>query len=271
MPNLTQAVPFPDDDVYSEPDVPSTSRRLRLVINSTPVGRTVRWCSSQTGEASHHSAVTREDHDAGHHHMICNFETLTTSDHGTTTTMTRTLASDTSMGMETTVADGSDGSLPSSTLCFPELLVINGAGNEINEEVSDDEQPVLAETSQDRHRRERANRICNIRRDPTLPVSIDEVTQDSENEQEVQSHRRRNQARQRRRDWQAREAKRHYVATSWAQSSEGVRRGHGDSESSRRGASQALRASSQQRGWGGHQDRSRSSSGPPRAQASGGI
>jgi len=64
--------------------------------------------------------------------------------------------------METTLADDSEDSLPSSTLCFPELLMINGGGNEINEEVSDDEQPVLAEASQDRHRRERANRIHNI-------------------------------------------------------------------------------------------------------------
>jgi len=70
--------------------------------------------------------------------------------------------------------------------------MISGAPNEIDEVVSDDEQPVPAETSQDRHRGERANRIRNIRRrhilgnkDPTLPVSIDEVTQESEDEQEV--------------------------------------------------------------------------------------
>ena len=80
--------------------------------------------------------------------------------------------------------------------------MIGSVPNDIDKVVSDDEQPVLAETSQDRHRRERANRIHNIRRhhilgnkDPMLPVSIDEVTRESKDEQEVQSHRRRNQTR----------------------------------------------------------------------------
>jgi len=106
------------------------------------------------------------------------------------------------MEVENTLADDPESSLPNSTLYFPEILVINGPGNEIEEVVSDDEQPALTEILQDHHRRERANHLRNIRRrhilgnrDPTLPVSLDEVTRDSENDQEVQSHRRRNEVR----------------------------------------------------------------------------
>ena len=66
----------------------------------------------------------------------------------------------------------SEGLLPSSTLCFPEPLVIKGAPNEIDEVVSDDEQPILTETSQDLLRRERANRIRNIRRRHVLGTRI---------------------------------------------------------------------------------------------------
>ena len=150
--------------------------------------------------------------------MIYSIDTPTVSEHAATTattTMSTVPVSDASVGVAGTTTSRSQGSFSGCTLCLPEIFVISGAGNEIDEVVSDDEQPVLAETSQDRHRRERANCIRNIRRrhilgnkDPTLPVSIDEVTRASEDEQEVQSHQRRNQTRQRRRDWQAAQAKR---------------------------------------------------------------
>ena len=35
MPDLTQSMPLPDDDIYNEPDVLLTGLRLGLVINST--------------------------------------------------------------------------------------------------------------------------------------------------------------------------------------------------------------------------------------------
>ena len=160
-------MPLPDDNIYNEPDVPPIGPRMRIVIDSTPAGRTVRWRSlptvampaptSEPHEASHRSTVAREARDVGHPHVICNIETRMASDHDAATTTATAPASDTNMEMENTLIDDPESSFPSSTLCFPKILVINGLGDEIEKEVSDDEQPALAETSQDRHRRERAN------------------------------------------------------------------------------------------------------------------